>query len=222
MSTVIKNGASAETVQRIAFNLEDISQRAEGYLDQVRLKAAQIVVEAQKQAEAVRRKAEQEGKDAALRAVERVLEEKVAKRMETLLPALAQVVRDLADARQAWLQQWERAVVRLGCAIAERITRQMVERTPEITVELAREALEMAAGSPHVEIQLNPADLESLGNQVDRLIKEFGGIATAQVVGDPAIAHGGCRIQTRHGTIDQQFSAQLARIEAELTSGNED
>lgn len=222
MSTVIKSGASAQRVQRVAFNLEDISQQAEGYVDKVRLKAAQIVVEAQKQAEAVRRKAEQEGKDAAMKAVERVLDEKVGKRMETLLPALERVVRELADARQVWLSQWEKAVVRLGCAIAEKITRRMVERTPEITVELAREALEMAAGSPHIEIKLNPTDLESLGSQVERLVKTFGGIATAKVAGDPAIAPGGCRVETRNGTIDQQFSAQLARIEAELTSGNED
>ena len=222
MSTVIKSGTSPENVQRIAFNLEDISQQADRYVDQVRLKAAQIVVEAQKQAEAVRRKAEEEGKAAAMRAVERVLDEKVGKRMETLLPALAQVVRELADARQVWLSQWEKSVVHLGCAIAEKITRQRIQRTPAITVELAREALEMAAGSPHIEIKLNPTDLESLGSHVERLVKEFGGIATAKIVGDPAIALGGCCVETRHGTIDQQFSAQLERIEVELTSGNED
>jgi flagellar assembly protein FliH len=222
MSTVIKSGKSGENVQRIAFNLEDISLQADRYVDQVRLKAAQIVLEAQKQAEAVRRKAEEEGKEAAMRAVERVLDEKVGKRMETLLPALAQVVRELADARQVWLSQWEKAVVRLGCAIAEKITRQKVERTPEFTLALAREALEMAAGSSHIEIQLNPVDLESLGGHVDRLVKEFAGIATATVVGEPSIVPGGCRVETQHGTIDQQFPAQLARIEAELTSGNED
>jgi flagellar biosynthesis/type III secretory pathway protein FliH len=32
---------------------------------------------------------------------------------------------------------------------------------------------------------------------------------------------GSCRVDTRHGAIDQQFSVQLERIEAELTSGNE-
>ena len=222
MSTVIKSGTSPENVQRIAFNLEDISQQADRYVDQVRLKAAQIVVEAQKQAEAVRRKAEQEGKEAAMRAVERVLDEKVGKRMETLLPALAQVVREVADSRNVWLSQWEKSVVRLGCTIAEKITRQEIRRTPQITVELAREALEMAAGSPQIEIKLNPTDLESLGSQVERLVKAFGSIATAKVVGDPAIAPGGCRVETQHGAIDQQFSAQLERIEAELTSGNED
>jgi flagellar assembly protein FliH len=221
MSTVIKSGTSTHAVQRVAFNLEDISQQAEKYLDQVRVKAAQIVVEAQKQADTLRRKAEEEGRQAALKAVEHVLEEKVGKKLDTLLPALTQTIRELADARQSWLSHWEKSVVRLACAIAEKITRRELSHHPEIALELAREALEMAAGSPHVEIRLHPTDRQSLAGQVERLVQEFAGTATAEIIADPLIEMGSCRVDTRHGTIDQQFSAQLARIEAELTGGNE-
>jgi flagellar assembly protein FliH len=221
MSTVIKSGTSTHAAQRVAFNLEDISQQAEAYLDQVRVKAAQIVVEAQKQADSLRRKAEQEGRQAALQAVERVLEEKVGKKLDSLLPALAQTIRDLADARQSWLSHWEKSVVRLACAIGEKITRRELTQHPQIAVELAREALEMAAGSPHVEIRLHPTDRESLSSQIERLVQEFAGTATAEIIADPAIEPGSCRVDTRHGSIDQQFKAQLERIEAELTGGNE-
>jgi flagellar assembly protein FliH len=221
MSTVIKSGTSAHAVQRVAFNLEDISQQANHYLDQVRVKAAQIVVEAQKQAETLRRKAEEEGQQAAMRAVERVLDEKVGKKLDSLLPALSQTIRDLADARQSWMQHWEKSVVRLACAIAEKITRRELSHQPAIAVELAREALEMAAGSPHIVVRLHPTDFESLSSHVERLVKEFAGTATAEIVADASVELGSCRVDTQHGTIDQQFSAQLARIEAELTSGNE-
>jgi flagellar assembly protein FliH len=220
MSTVIKSGAT--NVQRIAFNLHDISQEADRYLDQVRVKAAQIVVEAQKQAEAVRRQAEAEGKEAAMRAAERVLEEKVGKRMESLLPALDQVVQKLTDARQSWLRHWEKSTVHLACAIAEKITRHTLGDQPDVTVDLVREALEMAAGSPVLEIRMNPADVESLGSHVGRLAAQFGGLASLKVTSDPSITLGACRIDMQHGSIDQQFEAQLKRIEAELTSGNED
>jgi flagellar biosynthesis/type III secretory pathway protein FliH len=37
------------------------------------------------------------------------------------------------------------------------------------------------------------------------------------VVADPQVSLGGCRVETRFGVIDQQFEAQLARIEQELT-----
>ena len=222
MSTVIKPGTSAHNVHRVAFNLEDISRQADQYLDQVRVKAAQIVVEAQKQAEAVRRQAETEGKQAAMRAAERVLDEKVGKRLESLLPALSLVVRELTDSRQTWLRHWEKSTVHLACAIAERISRRQLMVHPEITSALVREALAMTAGSPDIEVCLHPTDFESLGGQSERLAKTFGTTASVRFVADPEIQLGGCRVKTQHGTIDQQFSSQLARIEEELTSANED
>lgn len=221
MSTVIKSGA-ASLPQQVAFNLEDISQQAGKYLDQVRVQAAQIVVEAQKQADAVRRKAEEEGKQAAMRAVEKVLEEKVAKKMETLLPALQQVVRDFTDAKQTWMAHWEKVAVRLACSIAGKLVRQELKRQPEITTALVREALEMASGASQLRICLNPADVETLGGQIERLRSEFRRVGTAEIVGDARVTPGGCRLETQHGVIDQQFEAQLARIEVELTSGNQD
>jgi flagellar assembly protein FliH len=222
MSTVIKNASQGNVAHRVAFNLEDISHQANNYLDQVRVQAAQIVVEAQKQADAVRRNAEEQGKQAAMSAVERVLDEKVGKRLESLLPALQQAIRDLADARQSWLQHWEKCAVRLSCAIAEKIIRRQIESHPEITIELVRESLEMSGGSPQIQIQMHPTDVETLGSQVERLVKEFGRVATAQIVADSSISLGGCRVETQHGTIDQQIEAQLARIEAELTGNNND
>lgn len=222
MSTVIKAGGTTGSVHHIAFNLEDMAQQANRYLDQIRLQAAQIVVEAQKQAEAVRRKAEEEGKQAAMRAVESVLDQKVGKKMETLLPAIQQVVRDLTDAKQTWLKHWEQSTVRLAVAIAQKVTRREHIAHPDITISLVREALEMTAGSPQIRILMNPTDVETLGSQVTRVTNEFRRVGTAEVIADAAISPGGCRVEADHGSIDQQFESQLARIETELTSTNED
>jgi flagellar assembly protein FliH len=46
-------------------------------------------------------------------------------------------------------------------------------------------------------------------------------LAPAEMIADPEISPGGCRIETLHGAIDQQFESQLARIEEELTRGND-
>ncbi len=222
MSTVIKSGLSSRSAQRVAFNLQDITQQANTYLDEVRVQAAQIVVEAQRQADAIRRKAESEGKQAALRAAERVLDEKVGKKMETLLPALAKVIGDLDDAKQTWLKHWENSSVKLACAIAGKISRIELTHRPEIAAGLLREALELVAGALRVKIHLNPSDVETLGVQVGRLQQEFQNIAPAEIVPDETISLGGCRVETMHGGVDQRFEAQLARIESELTSGNGD
>jgi len=217
MSTVIKAGTNARSIQGVAFNFEDMNQQAGKYLDQVRQQAAEIVAAATREAEAVRRKAEEEGRQAAMRAVERVLDDKVGKRMETLLPALRAAVEGLQNARHDWLRHWERSSVHLATAIAGRVLRRELPRHPEVTLELIAEALELAAGSSQIRIHLNPADHETLGGQVKQLAAEISRSGPAQIIADPQVSPGGCRVETLHGTIDQRFEAQLARIEQELT-----
>src|SRR5688572_29084127 len=121
MSSVIKSGQSTRAVHQVAFNLEDITQHASKYLEQVRIQAAQIVVEAQKQADLIKKRAQDDGQQSARNAAEKVLDEKVGKKMESLLPALRQVVNDLADAKQNWLREWESTAVKLAAKMAEKI-----------------------------------------------------------------------------------------------------
>ena len=83
-------------------------------------------------------------------------------------------------------------------------------------MSLVREALELAASSPDVELHLHPEDHAALGAQIEKLAAEIARVGQPRVVADPNIERGGCRIDTRFGTIDQQPAAQLARIEQEL------
>ncbi len=221
MSTIIKSGGSTRNIQQVAFNLEDLKQQAARFLDQVRAQGDQIIADAQKRADAIRRRAEEEGRLAAMRAAEKVLDEKVGQRMQTALPALEKVVMGIADAKQSWLSHWERSTVKLAATIAGRIVRRQTPDLPGVTLNLVREALSMAAGSSQIRIRLNPGDYETLKGQVDRITKELDRLGAAEMAADPAITPGGCQVETLHGMIDQQFEAQLARIEEELARGNE-
>jgi flagellar assembly protein FliH len=217
MATVIKSGSDTRHVRHVAFNLEDLKQQAAKYLDQVRVQAAQIVLDAQQQAEMIKRRAEEEGRQAALRGAEKVLDDKIGQRMQTLLPALQKVVAGIADAKQEWLSHWERSAVQLAAAMAGKVTRTHAPNLPDVTLKLVREALEMSAGTSQVRIHLHPHDAETLKGQVARLAAEFRRVGPAEIVADEAVTTGGCRIETQHGVIDQQFESQLARIVEELT-----
>ncbi|MGD0900871.1 MAG: FliH/SctL family protein, partial [Thermoguttaceae bacterium] len=116
-----------------------------------------------------------------------------------------------------WLAHWEAAGVHVAAAIARRLIRCELTRQPEIPLTLVREALELAAGSPQVRIQLNPADHQALGNQVQTLVAEMAGLGEVQIAPEESVTPGGCRVETRFGVIDQQFESQLARVEEELT-----
>lgn len=217
MAGIIKSAGPLRTADGATFNFDDMATKANQYLEQVRKQAAEILAQAGKDAAALRAKAEQEGRAAGQKAVEKMVDERVAQQMTTLMPALKQAVAGIQEAKQAWLRHWERQGVGTATAIAARVIRREVRHTPEITLTLLREALELAAGSHDIQVQLHPADHAALAGQAKQLIQELGRIASAQVVASPEVTPGGCRVETRFGTIDQRFEAQLARIEQELT-----
>jgi flagellar assembly protein FliH len=216
MASVIKSTLGLRTAGAVAFNFEDVAQHANQYVGEVQARANAIVADARAQAAAITQKSESEGRDAAMRAAEKVLDEKVGQRMETLLPALAKVVAELTDAKQAWLRHWEASAIHLAAKIAARVVRRELDRDPKITTDLVREALEMSAGSSQVKILLNPTDFETLGGNVKRLCAEIARSANAEVIADESISPGGCRLESQQGVIDQQIESQLDRIAAEL------
>jgi flagellar assembly protein FliH len=213
MPTVIRATQQNRGTHGVAFNLDDIAARAEATLDQVRAEARQILARAQQEADAVRKRAEAEGRQAARAEIE----EMVRGQLATALPALRKAVEEIQHAKQAWLAQWERSAVHLAGAIAGRLIRRELPDRPEIPLTLVREALELAAGESTVRIHLHPDDYEAIAGQVKMLVTEMTSLGEAEVIPDTDVSQGGCRVETRFGVIDQQFEAQLARVEEELT-----
>lgn len=213
MPTIIRATDQNRAMHVEAFNFDDMAARAATYLDGVRAEAKQIVAQARQQAEGIRKQAEIQGHRAGMDAVEDL----VAKQLSTALPALHKAIEEIGHAKQAWLTHWEASAVHVAAAIAERIIRRRLPEHPEITLTLLREALELAAGSSQLQILMNPDDYRAMGPQAEMLVKELSGLASARFVPDPEITPGGCRVETRFGAIDQQFEAQLKRIEEELT-----
>lgn len=217
MATIIKASGPIRPDDGASFNFDDLGVRADAYLDTIRLEAGGILAKARKDAEAVRRQAEEDGRQAAIKAVEKIMEEKVGKQLASLLPAIRQAAAQLDEARQAWLAHWEQRAVHLATRIAERVIRREVAREPQITAHLIREALELAAGKGDVRLRVHPDDLATLGKSVETLVREVSRENSCSVVADATISAGACRVETRFGAIDQQFEAQLQRIEEELT-----
>lgn len=216
MATVIK-AQNVPLPHGAAFNFDDLSRQAQGYLEEVHQKARGILAQTQQEAKVIREKAEKEGHEAGRRAHEKLVADQVAREMKSVLPAMQKMIEELSQSRHAWLAHWERRAVSLATGIAGRVIRREVAQAPEIAVTLVREALEMAAGASQITVLMNPADREALSSQIERLVKDASRLAPLEIVADPSITRGGCKLETRHGSIDQQLETQLARIEAELT-----
>jgi flagellar assembly protein FliH len=213
MSTIIKAADLNRDVQGVAFNFDDMTAKAQKCLDQVRAEADRIIAQARADADRIRREAQAEGRRAGQAEIERIVQKQLAPQWATV----RQIVQEIRHSKQAWLTHWEKSGVHVAAAIAQRLIRRELEKTPQITLTLVREALELAVGSSQLRVHLNPADHETLRPHLEGLIAELAPLGTAELVADPAIQRGGCRLETRFGVVDQQFDAQLARIEEELT-----
>jgi flagellar assembly protein FliH len=216
MAGIIKAGnhrTPTQSASGVVFNFADMG---DSYISKVQDEAAKIIGEARAEAARIRSQASEDGRRAALQAVEATLRSKVDQQLASILPALKQAVTSVLDARQVWQRHWEQHALRLCTAIAGRIVRREVQRVPLITVELVREALQLAAGNERITLRLNPEDHATLKDSISRLTSEMSTLAETRVVPDPSITPGGCRVETEFGSIDQQLEAQLARITEEL------
>lgn len=221
MATIIRKDKPIElrgatAAQPIAFSFADMHGQASDYLGTVRTEAAKIVQQAHQQAEQIRRQAEIAGRKAAEAAIERVLDERVGKRMETLLPALEHLLAEMNDARAQLLNRWEQSALKVATAIAERIIRRELSQQPQLTLDLITDALRLAAGMAEITLHISPTDYENLGQQITALSNTLGQLAPSAIVADVTITPGGCRVKTKFGDIDQQIESQLRRIEEEL------
>ena len=216
MATIIKSPSGLRNTQEIAFQFEDVTDRAQEQLQQVRLQCEQILSQARSQADGIRAQAEVEGKQAAMDAMEAILEERVGKQMATLTPALEKVVQQLEESQGALLQHWEQSALKVAIAIAERILQREVVQNPEVTLNLISEAIERVAGASGVRILLSTTDYHNLGTHVEKLVETSSRLAKAEVISSDEVEVGGCRIESQFGSVDASFDAQLKRIEEEL------
>jgi len=178
MATIIKGRDQARpterTVRGVAYNFSDLSGQADAYLDTVRSEAAKIIQQAKEESARIAQQAEVAGRQAAEKAIERILDEKVAKQMATLTPALRSAVAQIEEAQVTWSGHWEKSLVQLAASIAERIVRREIKSHPEIPQQWIAESLQMVAGSAKVTLRLNPGNACRPRKSLDKNVWQYG------------------------------------------------
>jgi flagellar assembly protein FliH len=139
---------------------------------------------------------------------ERAGAEAGAKRAEAMLRRLADTIQELADVRRSMIRETERQMVQLALAIARRVVRREVTIDSELTLTMARVALERLGDSTAVTIRLHPDDFEATCRQREALLA--GSHVT--VTPDAAVSRGGCLVQSDFGYVDASVDAQFQEL----------
>jgi flagellar assembly protein FliH len=225
---ILKADAAKQLSSRLAFNFEDLRQHAADQLVEARAEAARILDDAQVNAQRIKQTAAQEGQQAGYQAglenaqkqiqqeAKKLADRQLQEQLKGTLPALGQLSRALQQERQAWLTRWEQTAVELAVAIAGKLLRTTLAAEPERVIPMIREALQLAAGQTQVRVFLHPQDLLLLGDEAEQVVQSLTACATAELITDPQLNQGDCRLETRHGEVDARLETMLQRITDEL------
>lgn len=126
-------------------------------------------------------------------------------RAEAMLRRLATTLEELSTLHDQMMRQAERQLVELSLAIARRVLHREVSVDPELAAALAHVALERLGSTAPAVIRLHPDDYTNVTGQ-DR---DMWSGRAVKVVPDPAVARGGCRVESEFGYIDASVDAQM-------------
>jgi flagellar biosynthesis/type III secretory pathway protein FliH len=78
------------------------------------------------------------------------------------------------------------------------------------------EAMRLAVRASDVRIAIHPSQRAALDEALPRLRMSWPALKHVELMDDPSLSPGGCRILTGGGVIDAELNAQVDRIAAEL------
>jgi flagellar assembly protein FliH len=127
------------------------------------------------------------------------------------LAALAESAQAIAGLRAQVVAEVEQDAVELALRLAEHILSGVLSVEPERVIDVARNALRHLTDRRRVTLVVNPGDLELVGECVERLQSELGGIEHLGVQSDRRVGRGGAVARTDAGDIDAGIDTQLGR-----------
>ena len=219
---------SAPAPKLAAFSMADIERHAKAILLRARAKADQVLQEAQIAGEEIRRRAHEEGmaagheegvakgvQDGAKSGHEQALSEH-REQMTAAVNALNDATAALTTQRQAMEAAALNDVIGLSVKIAARVTKRQGAVDPAVVTQNVAEALKLVTSAHDVRIAIHPNQRAVLDVAMPRLQLAFPQLKHFELVEDPTVSPGGCRVFTRQGQIDADLDVQLDRIASEL------
>lgn len=223
---LIKAHSVPPTAQR--FSMTDIEQTAKRVLVRAQRQAEALLSEAQVEAEALRRQAAAEGKsDGHQQGYAQGLEagrqsghaqalEEHRRQFTEAFTALTAAATGIDDARRELEADALSEVIHLAVTIARRVTRRQAAIDPGVLADNLKDAMTLAVHCADPRIAVNPGQKATLEALLPQLQLQWPALRHVQMLEDPAVAPGGCRIYSRQGMVDADLDGQIDRIVADL------
>jgi len=197
-------------------DFEALRAEAEAVLAGANAQAAELLEDAQVQAEALREAAWQEGRHEgrteARAAVEAELRADWDARAAALRAELDGMVTQIASAREALWARQEPEMVALALDIARQVVKTEVRQNPEVVRALIANAVRRITDKDNVRVRVSVSDAPRVKEMRQDLLELMDGLRHLEIVDDRRVGEGGCVIETNAGTIDAKIETQFSEV----------
>jgi type III secretion protein L len=176
-----------------------------------RSQAARIIQEAEREAQELRMRAQQEFRGALDDGRRQGYEQGAQEAVHLLAEARA--------LREKLVRETEPALIKIALKVAEKIIGHQLDSNKDEIAQIVGNALETVRQQRDIIVKVHPTDLKNLDAAKPHLIARLGRAKDIELRGDPSIKRGGCIIDTEIGTIDAQLETQLEQITNILLGG---
>jgi len=210
------------------FSMVDIEAAARSILLKARKQAEQLLAAAQREADELKEVGRAEGLREGLQkgnadgtrqgaeAGRREAFEKHQKEFAGAVAALKAAALDIEARRFDLEAEGLREVVQLAAAIARKVTKRQGLIDEKVLADNLTEAMKLAVGAADVRVAIHPSQRATLTETLPLLRTDWPALKHIELVDDPGVSPGGCRVFTRGGLVDADLDSQLDRVVADL------
>ena len=215
------------------FSMADVEEAARRVLLRARQQAEALLAEAQGEAEVLKEQARadgaregfeqgrQEGLRQGLEAGHAQALQDARQQFADAVTALASAATELDAGRRELEAEVLGEVVQLAAAIARRVTKRQGLVDESVLAANVADALRVVVQAADVRIVIHPAQRATMEAALPHLRMEWPTLQHVELIDDPTLAPGGCRLLTRGGRVDADLDGQLDRVIADLLPGND-
>lgn len=130
--------------------------------------------------------------------------------------ALGQALTEIGRLREGLLKNSTGDMVRLVTVIAEQVIQAEIATRPEFVLETLKRALKHALKADEYHVRVHPDDLAVVTENKPLFLASISGLKSIRFEDDPAVAPGGCLVESRLGQVDATIDSQLEEIRQSL------
>ncbi|WP_432799455.1 FliH/SctL family protein [Poriferisphaera sp. WC338] len=224
MAILKNNSAMSAMKEAVVLDLGDIGRQAAKLRVQAEGRAAEILSDAQREAQTLvagaheiglqqgKEEGHAEGYPVGLQQGKQEALQLELEKLSQLQTAWADVVGQWDGARSQMEAEARESILEFTLKLAERLVHRVIEVDHTVVVDQVANALSNILRPYDVSVQINPEDRPMLEEALPELMNEFRHLTHVELVDNVEITRGGCTVAYGRGEIDGQIETQLERI----------